>query len=283
MNDIERLKVSEPASEITEALLSRGVVIVEGFLDPDLLTRFNAELDPLLDVAEPARGFINDAVGWFFGRRTRHVTGVAAKSDVFATEILSHPIYLSACDAVLSPNCARYILNLAHVLDRGPGSEQQLLHRDQAVWIDLPTPHPEIQLASLVALVDFTADNGATRIVPDSHRWEPGRVAKEKELVAAEMPAGSAVIYLGSTLHAGGANTTADEWRRGMHLSYCVGWLRTEENHFLATPLEIVKSLPRVSQELLGFAAHDAIDVGGGYLGVVDLRDPVELIATGEL
>jgi ectoine hydroxylase-related dioxygenase (phytanoyl-CoA dioxygenase family) len=97
------------------------------------------------------------------------------------------------------------------------------------------------------------------------------------------MPAGSAVIYLGSTLHAGGANTTADEWRRGMHLSYCVGWLRTEENHFLATPLEIVKSLPRVSQELLGFAAHDAIDVGGGYLGVVDLRDPVELIATGEL
>jgi ectoine hydroxylase-related dioxygenase (phytanoyl-CoA dioxygenase family) len=284
MNDIERLKASEPTSEITEALLSHGVVMVEGLLDPDLLARFNSDLDPLLDGADPARGrFINDGVAWFFGERTRHVTGIAAKSQVFATEILNHPIYMAVCDAVLSPNCARYVLNLAHVLDRGPGSEQQLLHRDQDVWFHLPTPHPEIQLASLLALVDFTADNGATRVVPDSHRWEPDRLPEEEELIAAEMPAGSAVIYLGSTLHAGGANTTANEWRRGMHLSYCVGWLRTEENHYLASPLETVRSLPRSSQELLGFAAHDAIDVGGGYLGAVDLQDPVELIAAGRL
>ena len=284
MNEIERLKASEPMNEITEALLSRGVVIVEGLLDPDLLARFNSELDPWLEVADPARArFINDAVAWFFGERTRHVTGVAAKSPVFATEILTHPIYMAACDAVLSANCASYVLNLAHVLDRGPSSERQLLHRDQDIWIHLPTPHPDIQLASLIALVDFTADNGATRVVPDSHGWEPGRIPQEKELIAAEMPAGSAVIYLGSTLHAGGANITANQWRRGMHLSYCVGWLRTEENQYLATPLETVRSLPRSSQELLGFAAHDAIDVGGGYLGVVDLQDPVALIAAGQL
>jgi ectoine hydroxylase-related dioxygenase (phytanoyl-CoA dioxygenase family) len=183
MNDIERLKASEPTSEITEALLSHGVVMVEGLLDPDLLARFNSDLDPLLDGADPARGrFINDGVAWFFGERTRHVTGIAAKSQVFATEILNHPIYMAVCDAVLSPNCARYVLNLAHVLDRGPGSEQQLLHRDQDVWFHLPTPHPEIQLASLLALVDFTADNGATRVVPDSHRWEPDRLPEEEEL-----------------------------------------------------------------------------------------------------
>lgn len=284
MHDIERLKASEPTREITQALLSRGVVIVEGLLDPDLLARFNSELDPFLDVADSARGrFINDAVAWFFGERTRHVTGVAAKSRVFATEILSHPIYMATCDAVLGPNCAQYVLNLAHVLDRGPGSGQQLVHRDQDVWIHLPTPHPEIQLASVIALVDFTADNGATRVVPHSHHWEPDRIPAEDELVAAEMPAGSAIIYLGSTLHAGGANTTANQWRRGMHLSYCVGWLRTEENQYLATPLDTVKSLPRASQELLGFAAHDAIGDGGGYLGVVDLQDPAELIAAGQL
>ncbi len=284
MHDIERLKASEPTREITQALLSRGVVIVEGLLDPDLLARFNSELDPFLDVADSARGrFINDAVAWFFGERTRHVTGVAAKSRVFATEILSHPIYMATCDAVLGPNCAQYVLNLAHVLDRGPGSGQQLVHRDQDVWIHLPTPHPEIQLASVIALVDFTADNGATRVVPHSHHWEPDRIPAEDELIAAEMPAGSAIIYLGSTLHAGGANTTANQWRRGMHLSYCVGWLRTEENQYLATPLDTVKSLPRASQELLGFAAHDAIGDGGGYLGVVDLQDPAELIAAGQL
>lgn len=284
MSEIDRLRASEPASEIADALASRGVVIVEGLLDPDLLARFNAELDPLVAAADPARGqFINDAVAWFFGERTRHVTGVAAKSRVFATEILTHPIYLAVCDAVLGPTCARYALNLAHVLDRGPRSEQQLLHRDQDVWIHFPKPHPEIQLASLLALVDFTADNGATRVVPGSHRWEPDRAPEEQELVAAEMSAGSAVIYLGSTIHAGGANVTPTQWRRGMHLSYCVGWLRTEENHYLATPLETVRSLPRETQELLGFAAHDAIDAGGGYLGVVDLQDPVELIASGQL
>lgn len=281
---IERVKASEPVGQIGEALLNYGAVIVEGLLDPGLLARFNQELDPFLADADPARArFINDSVAWFFGDRTRHVTGVAAKSRVFATEILSHPIYTAVCDAVLLPSCARYVLNVAHVLDRGPGSRQQLLHRDQDVWIQMRAPYPDIQLASVLALVDFSAGNGATRVVPCSHRWEPGREARDNELVAAEMPAGSAVIYLGSTIHAGGANTTSSQWRRGMHVSYCVGWLRTEENHYLATPLETVRSLPRESQELLGFAAHDSIDAGGGYLGAVNLQDPIELMATGQL
>ena len=75
------------------------------------------------------------------------------------------------------------------------------------------------------------------------------------------MRAGSAVIYLGSTIHAGGANVTADERRRGMHVSYCVGWLRTEENQYLSAPPDVVRTMPRQSQELLGYAAHDALAV----------------------
>ncbi len=282
--DLTRVKADEPVEHITDPLLTDGAVIVEGLLDPDLLARFNAELDPLLGAARPdARRFLNDAVGWFFGDRTRHVTGLAGKSPVFATEILTHPVYLAVSDAVLGPNAATVRLNLAHVLDRGPGSERQLPHRDELVWIHLPRPHPEIQLASVLALVDFTADNGATVVVPGSHRWEPGRQPREDEFVPAAMPAGAGVLYLGSTIHAGGANVTTGEWRRGMHVSYCVGWLRTEENQFLATPLEVARTLPRRAQELLGYAAHDAIEVGGGYLGAVELQDPVELMAAGEL
>jgi ectoine hydroxylase-related dioxygenase (phytanoyl-CoA dioxygenase family) len=97
------------------------------------------------------------------------------------------------------------------------------------------------------------------------------------------MRAGSAVIYLGSTIHAGGANTTSTQWRRGMHVSYCVGWLRTEENQYLTTPLDVVRRLPRRNQELLGFGAHDAIASGGGYLGTVELQDPATLLATGQI
>ncbi len=252
---------------------------------PDLLRRFNAELDPLLGHARPDhdRAFVNPAIAWFFGERTRHVTGIAGKSSVFAAEILTHSILMRACDAVLGPSCARYQLNLAHVLDRGPGAEAQILHRDELVWVHMPRPHPELQVASMVALVDFTADNGATLIVPGSHRWEPGRQATPDEIIAAEMPAGSAVIYLGSTIHAGGANITESNWRRGLHLSYVLGWLRTEENHYLSTPPDKACELPRAAQELLGYAAHDAIDSGGGYLGAVELRDPMELLARGEL
>ena len=99
----------------------------------------------------------------------------------------------------------------------------------------------------------------------------------------AEMPAGSAVLYLGSTIHGAGANTTSDLWRRGLHLSYVLGWLRTEENNVLATPPDVARTLPRVAQELLGYAVHDAIADQGGYLGMLELRDPVDLLAEGSL
>lgn len=285
MNDLTRVKASEPAETITGALTRDGAVIVEELLDADLLERFNAELDPLLDgtPADHDGKFVNDAIAWFFGRQTRHVTGVAGKSPVFATEILPHPVYLSVCDAILAPSCSRYQLNTAHVLDRGPGSEQQYLHRDEAVWVHLRQPHAEIQLASVIALVDFTADNGATCVAPGSNHWPADRQPGPEDMIPAEMRAGSAVIYLGSTIHGGGANVTSAERRRGMHVSYCVGWLRTEENQYLAVPLETIRGLPRGTQELLGFSVHDAIDAGGGYLGAVELQDPVELLADGTL
>jgi ectoine hydroxylase-related dioxygenase (phytanoyl-CoA dioxygenase family) len=157
------------------------------------------------------------------------------------------------------------------------------LHRDEAVWIHLPQPHPDVQLSSVIALVDFTADNGATRVAPGSHRWPADRVPTDADLVPAEMRAGSAVVYLGSAVHGGGPNVTTGQRRRGMHVSYCVGWLRTEENQYLSAPPDVVRTMPRRSQELLGYAAHDAVTAGGGYLGVVDLRDPVDLLADGRL
>jgi ectoine hydroxylase-related dioxygenase (phytanoyl-CoA dioxygenase family) len=282
---VQHIPADAPGQLIVDALERDGAVIVDDLLDADLLARFNAELDPYLAAAPLAkdRVFINDMIQWFFGAQTRDVTGVAGKSLVFATEILTHPVYRTVCDAILLPSCATYQLNIAHVLDRGPGSEQQMIHRDELVWVHLPEPHPEVQVASVIALVDFTADNGATRVAPGSHRWPSDRVATPDDLVAAEMRAGSAVLYLGSTHHGGGANITTDVRRRGMHVSYCLGWLRTEENQYLATPINVVRTLPRDSQALLGYAVHDALAAGGGYLGAVRVQDPVELLASGEL
>lgn len=282
---LARVKADAPTDQIVERLREDGAVIIEGLLDEDLLGRFNAELDPLLaDVpADHGGEFINDAVADFFGGHTRHVTGVPAKSRIFATEVMTHPVLLAVASGVLRDNCSAIQLNLGHVLDRGPGAQRQLLHRDETIWAHLPSPHPDVMVASLIALVDFTEENGATVLAPGSHRWDRTREATEADLVAAEMPAGSAVVYLGSVIHAAGSNTTDDQWRRGMHLSYAVGWLRTEENHCLSVPLPIARELPREAQMLLGYGAHDAIEIGGGYLGMVDLRDPVDLIAEGRL
>jgi ectoine hydroxylase-related dioxygenase (phytanoyl-CoA dioxygenase family) len=276
--EIPRLSARDAASDVVAALDAHGAAIVEGLLDAATLARFNAELDPLLAAARPDRKFLNPAIEWFFGKRTRHIAAVAAHSRTFATDVLCHPLLLGVCDAVLGPACASYQLNIAHVLDRGPGAEAQYLHRDEAVWVHVPRPHPELQVASVIALEDFREENGATRVAPGSHRWPIERQPEPSEMAAAVMPPGSAVLYLGSTIHGAGANTTADRRRRGMHVSYVVGWLRTEENQFLSVPADVVRTLPRRAQELLGWVAHDAIAAGGGYLGTVDLRDPIDLL-----
>jgi len=282
MPELNRFAATDDNSLIAADLLAHGGVIVEGLLDSGQLAQLNEEFDPLLAAADPAIAHLNPVLDAFFGKRVRHVTGLAGKSRLFADQVMCHPLYMALCEQILGPNCADYRLNLGHLMDRGSGSERQWPHRDQDVWIHLPAPKPEVQVASIVALVDFTRDNGATCVVPGSHRWEYGRQPEEEEFAYAEMPAGSAVIYLGSTIHAGGTNSTQD-WRRGIHLSYCLGWLRTEENNVLACPPEFARQLSLRAQQLLGYGVHDAIDDMGGYLGMVDMRQPTDLLREGKL
>ena len=192
---VARIPAAAPTEHVVAALQEQGAVIVEGVLSPDLLARFNAEIDPILARVSPERPYLNTALDFFYGNRVRQITGVASQSRIFAEEVLCHPFYGAVCDAILGPSCARYQLNVAQVMDRGPGAEQQLLHRDEDVWVHLPRPHPEVQVASVIALVDFSAELGATVVAPGSHRWERGRQPEPHELACAEMPAGSAVEF----------------------------------------------------------------------------------------
>ena len=283
MPTLARHTVDTPLPLIIESLERDGAAIVEGLLDPDTVARLNRELDPLLAVADPAMEHLNSSVAAFFGTHVRHLSGLAGKSPTFAEAVMCHPLYLALCDHFLLPNCADYQLNLGHLMERGPGAEGQLIHRDEDLWVHYPQPRPLLQLASVAALVDFTRDNGATVVVPGSHRWPRERQPEPDELACAEMPAGSAVIYFGSTLHAGGTNATADQWRRGFHLSYALGWLCTEENNVLAVPPAKARTLSERARRLLGYGVHDAIEKRGGYLGMVELRNPSELLDAGLL
>ena len=283
MATIDRFPSAARFDEVADALDRAGAVIVEGLLDAGLLGKINRELDPLVEAADPAMKHRTPELDAFFGPFVRHVSGLAGKSRSFAEEVMCHPLYLSLCDRFLLPLCADYQLNLGHLMDRGPGAERQLLHRDQAVWNYFPATDQEIQVSSVVALVDFSRENGATLVVPGSHRWPRDRKPAESEVACAEMSAGSAVVYLGSTIHAGGTNATADQWRRGFHLSYTLGWLRTEENNVLAVPPEIARELSPRAQSLVGYGVHDAIATQGGYTGMLDMRDPGELLRKGLL
>jgi len=128
-------------------------------------------------------------------------------------------------------------------------------------------------MTCIVALTDFTAENGATRIVPGSHRWsDESRRATKEEVCQAIMPAGSVLIISGNVLHGAGDNTTLAEWRRGIQLGFTLGWLRTEEAHHLQIPLDVAARLPVRAQRLLGFRSYQE-DEDSGLIGMVDVQD----------
>jgi hypothetical protein len=290
---LEHLPATSSVDDVHAVLQEDGAVIIDGLLPAEVVTAVNAEVESEVRRSDPDAEWFNDIMKAFHGPNTRAVSGVPGISPTFATEVMCHPLLLGVCDRVLLPSCARYQLNLGQILQRGPGSPDQLLHRDELVWADVPRPAPELQLAAVIAFVDFTAENGATRVVPGSHRWDDRNLVPIEQVLRpppeadgvarAVMPAGSAVVYLGGTIHGAGANTTVDEQRRGAHLSYCLGWLRTEENNYLSIPPRLASRLPRQAQELIGYAIHDGIPRGGGYLGMVAGQDPVELLNRGDL
>lgn len=205
--ELPRFHRRDPVESVIAALERAGAVIVEDLITPAEIEALTGELQPHIDDADPDMQHVNEVLQTFFAG-VRNVTGLASKSPTFVDAVLLHPVLLSAAEAIIGCNCASFNLNLAQLMVREPGAQRQWLHRDQNVWSFLPKPHPEVELASVIALGNFTIENGATAVVPGSHRWEPERQSQEHEIAYAEMPAGSSVLYLGSTIHAGGTNNS---------------------------------------------------------------------------
>jgi ectoine hydroxylase-related dioxygenase (phytanoyl-CoA dioxygenase family) len=167
-----------------------------------------------------------------------------------------HPVVLELVDRTLGPQCARFQLSFTQAIKIGPGERAQAVHRDTTMY-PFRRPGPEAFVNAIWALTDFSADTGATRIFPGSHRWDEGRLpTAEDECAPAEMPRGSVVVYLGSCFHGGGANVTESTHRTGVAFGYTLGWLRQEENQYLAVPPEKARALPIELQRLLGYAEH---------------------------
>lgn len=268
---IERVPGDIDPQALASLLRRDGAIIVQDALTATQLAGLNADLDDTINATAPGlRNPSAQRMVEFYGSATIRLDGMPARSATFR-EVMLSPLMCAVADELLLPNCEDYLLNTGQLIQIGPGETEQRLHRDEDAWSYYPDPRPLLQVEAMFALTDFTAENGATRVVPGSHLWPRDRKALPEEIAKAEMPAGSALYYLGSAIHGGGANTTEQESRRGLFLGYVVGWLRTEENLFLTVPIDEVRSMPHRIQALLGYKAH-------GGIGVVDVGSPMALL-----
>ncbi len=241
---------------------TQGYTIIENAIEPDLLDQLNAALLHIEQVDAVAPGH-----NAFEGHRTIRMYNLLAKDPVFQ-KVPVHPRVLPVIEGVLDKGC---LVSSLSSISIDPGEPAQPIHADDTL-IGLPRPHPPMVCNSMWALTDFTAANGATRIVPGSHKFEDKpEYGSHPDSIAAEMPAGSVLVWNGSLWHGGGANRS-DERRVGIAMNYCAGFIRQQENQQLGIPLKLVKEFEPRLQELTGFATYRNL------MGHIDKQSPIQAL-----
>ena len=250
--------------ELARAVTGEGYVVLPDVLAPATVASWTGAID---------RSFERARVGFganeFLGLRTRRLFNLLARDDVFA-EVPLQPAVLEIVERVLDEEC---LLSSLTAIEMNPGETAQPLHADDGSFA-LPKPHGPITCTAILALTDFTLENGATRIVAGSHeRPSPrrGGRAESPETLNAVMRAGSVLLYHGSLWHGGGANRS-DARRLAIVCNYCAGFLRQEECQLLALPREAVARYPSRLRRLVGYSTYR------GLLGHVDQSDPESLL-----
>lgn len=191
--------------------------------------------------------------GGFYGERTRRFGRLLARSPL-AARFVAHPLILGIAEAVLGPWCDRIQLNLTQAIALHPGALPQLPHRDQDMWRGA-IGETEYLVNVMWPFTDYRADNGATLVWPKSHGAAALAPEPKSDPVVAEMSPGSALLFLGSTLHGAGGNISRDI-RRGMIVSYCLGWLKPYENQWLAYPPQVARHFDPELAALVGYRQH---------------------------
>lgn len=272
MATIPSFPANVTAEDLGEALRSAGCAVVRDVVDAGVRAQLETELGPHIEHAHPEAGRAMNEVyaaegglGYvdFYQGKTRRVISLIKKSPTFRTLAL-HPLTRAACDQSLKQSCVRYQVHATAAFAVEPGAGVQVLHREEDPFRFIPMPRPNLVTASMWALTDFTAENGGTRLVPGSHRWDAGRVARDDEVVAAEMPAGSVLFWAGGLLHGAGANRS-NGVRCGLFVSFSVGWVRQEENHYLEIPVAEVHEFEPEMRELIGYKMHAGLGFSETY------------------
>lgn len=225
-----------------EQLMRDGYIILPDLASPDML-------DSLRQAAAPHLEHMGR--NSFEGERTQRIYGVPEKLRA-ADPFIEHPLVLAHLDRLLLPN---YLLSQAQVINILSESPAQPLHIDDAFY-PWPRPRPPLSVATVFAVDDFTAENGATVVIPGSHVWSEDRFPQEGDRrVCAAMPAGSCVLFLGNLWHGGGENYSGNS-RLAITAQYCEPWLRTQENFFLSVSRDTAAAVSENLRRMLGYSIH---------------------------
>ena len=288
----------DKAVDVAAALRRDGAAIVRELVAPEVMDALTGTFEPELEQQDPGGGrffgYRKKSIGRLFARGSEFSEQLLLNPLLLevtdAILLPHHPMAPSAAaarppepldsdesedayaqllqsrDPVLGPNCHHYRVNVGGALQIWGGGTAQPLHREMDIYrpfLEHDPEQPDYILAINWAGTDFTRDNGATRLVPGSHRWPQERRAEEHEVAQAVMPKGSAVFWMGRALHGLGASRS-DEPRTGIIFTMVVNWLATEENQYLAVPPEIARTLSERAQQLLGYRASSTIGYVSG-------------------
>ena len=250
MGEIKHVSMDTPIERILEILDEDAGLIIDNFLSDQNLESIKNDLKPYLNVTRNGQDE-------FTGFETKRVGALMTRSKT-CQDLALDPLINQMADSFLGPHCESYQLHFTSAIQIGPGESSQILHRDRGVWGGYIPRKIETQFSTVWAINDFTKENGATQVVPGSHKWHKDREPLPEEIAYAEMKAGSVFIYTGSVLHGGGTNVT-EQPRLGVFLHYAPSWLRQEENQYLSCPPEVAKDFSPELRSLIGYSK-------GGYV-----------------
>lgn len=227
-------------------LLAQGYCIIPNLVPRALVAALHDDLRPRFEKTP-------FCVGDFYGRHTKRFGGLLKRSQ-HAAAFIQHPLILDVAQTILGPHCDRFQLNLTQALEIWPGEGEQIPHRDQDMWRGAQG-EIEYLINVMWPFTPYREENGATIVWPGSHRRQAERRMDRAQAISAEVDPGSALLFLGSTLHGAGANRTSKP-RAGMIVSYSLGWLKPYENQFLVYPPSVARRFSKELSALIGYQLH---------------------------
>lgn len=260
---MNRIKFSELNHDVLQELIERdGYAVVENVLTDVELNAVREQVNPRIKASN-----VDNANAYFLGERTIRFGRLLYRMSS-SHRLVKHPVVIEQLERILKKSSPAYHLSFTGVMHLLEGQKAQVLHRDNTIFKNTPNT-PITIVATMWAIQDFRKENGATVLVPGSHKWYVDRQPTKEELVYAEMPAGSVLFYAGNLIH--GSGTCSVGTRTGVAIQYNLSWMQQEEPQFLATPPEYAAK--HFDEDLLKLIGYDVISRNCGEIDSKHLLD----------